>query len=666
MHLFLIGGNSAEKIRDVVAQQFDDLETTVCSSINEFVELSNNRTLSVDRIFLLQDALATEKDVHSKLVTFNDYVCSWFPAAGFISIMKDRSSLELVANTFRSPFMVHVLVGKMKPVMLVDLVSQRIDVIKKKYGSAITVSSSDEVLDEIIGAEPKKEESPSSEQQSSPQVAQDTGKKKKGSLWGLFGGGKKKKEAANPKQRTYTPLAVDAPVGSSPSESVFVTEENPQQMPKVEAQVFQEDNSPLSPDDETEIDYSVFDIDGAQSVGLGVSITQDSTHKNEENIEGANDFDSFEQAEYQPELFPVEEEEPVQEVKLEEPAPVIVKPEPIRIGLDIHSDPVVTEERKQPLDLGVREREAKLSELRDNVFSKGINIDISVVTTIKHNPGFDIKDVDDDSPILENIDTLSDEYEDQSVKVIEKVVEVQVEKIVNIGGKQKSYKNGIRTIVVTGDRKTGITRTALNMAAYFAKSARTLYVDYDIVRHGSLLYLGLENIAIEEEHVQNGLSLLRNLKTLDSVTYAFPKGGFDCLISTHGTEFEEGRLKDAQRILSTQRDFKTVIIDCPLENMHYLEDIVLYSEVVICVEPNVPCILNTVLGLSKTSENDKFLSFLFNNGHYFLSKDDDVTEFQRSMSYISGIFSLDNESINWGTIPVLGSVVNFEKVLEVF
>jgi cellulose biosynthesis protein BcsQ len=312
--------------------------------------------------------------------------------------------------------------------------------------------------------------------------------------------------------------------------------------------------------------------------------------------------------------------------------------------------------------------------LKNSVFSRGIDTDISAMPTIKRSPTIDIKDVDDDSPMLENIATLSDEYEDQSTKVVEKViervvekvVEVQVEKIVNIGGKQKSYKNGIRTIVVTGDRKTGVTRTALNMAAHFAKSNRTLYVDYDIERHGSLLYFGLENISLEEEHVQKGLAFLRNLKTLDNVTYTFPKGGFDCLISTHGTEFEDGRLKEAQRILSTQRDYKTVIIDCPLENMHYLEDIVLYSEVMICVEPDLPCVLNTILGLSKTSENDKFLSFLFNNGHYFLSKDNNVAEFQTSMSYISEIFSLDDENINWGTIPVLGSVVNFEKVLEIF
>ena len=249
---------------------------------------------------------------------------------------------------------------------------------------------------------------------------------------------------------------------------------------------------------------------------------------------------------------------------------------------------------------------------------------------------------------------------------VEKIVEV--EKLVEVetfvgGGNRRTYKNGVRTIIVTGDRKTGVTGTALNLSAYYAKTGKTLYVDLDTVRKGSLLYLGIENIALANPAQISGVENLMSVNGLSHSVYAFDKRNFDCLLSSYGSVIEPQRIKDLQRLLISQRTYDTIIIDCPLENLVHLEDMVLYGEVFICMESTVPSIVVTLSSLSDMDFEDKGMSYLFNNSQFVLSKGSLESDFEKNLRYVSDIFSLEEQKLDWSSVKSLGVVDKLGSVL---
>lgn len=577
MNLVLIGGKSSKVIKDIIIQNFDNLSINVYKSMGEFVEITNIRTVSVDRIILLQDALTNADDIETKLLAFNDYICKWFPVARFISIVKEQSMLEMISGIFLSPLMVHICTTGMKPSMLNDLVGQPIEVVKKKYGSAVALGSSSGIVGEIIGGVV---DSISEESAKPPQPEQ----KKKG----LFGAFKKNKELKKKNGATST---VE------------------QQLPSVVAPVVEEDT------------------------------LQQETNLNDYDPRTVEDFEEQDDADWNFSVFNMDGESD--------------------IGVDVANNNL--------LDMPIFDSTESIKPVNKPIIQQ-----------------VEVKDIDDEALLFDDIDTLTEEYDNKNVKVveieklveIEKVVEVEVERVVevekvvervvNIGSTKRNYRNGVRTVIVTGDRKVGVTKTALNMCKHYAKIESTLYVDFDLDRKGSLLYFGLENLIEEEEHVHNGLNYLNNIGVLKNIVYTFPKGGFDCLVSMYGTDFENSKIQSIQQLLASQREYKTLVIDCPMDKLHHLEDLLFYAEVFICTETNLPNVLNTVLGLISTTDNEKLLSLLFNSGHYFITSDGELQEFKENMRYVIDTFSLEDETINWGSIPVIGSLRNFREVLEGF
>jgi hypothetical protein len=673
MHVVLLGGASTSKVEPVILAEFDYIKVSVYPSIPKFIETANVRTIEVDRFILLQDAISDSKNTLSVLEGFNEYVSKHHPAAKFVFLLSSEATYNQISNIYISPLMIPLLVKTMKLVMLRDIVSQPIDFLKENYGnSSKTSNTSSDFLEELIDPEADKEEARAVLEAQTSKEPVET--KKKSGLFGLFKRKENKKgknKAVESATKSFTPFDMDSPTEKVESKNVTIEGSENNESIQLTSDVSLEAK-------EEDIDYSVFDMDGTPNFGVGILKTEEN---DEENINSEDDYSAFEQDDSPKLTVSPDDKEVLEENEDLNDAFVDLEPEQEDvIRLTIHTSEPVLEFDPLTVDTGVGDKVTKLTELKDSVFKRGINLDMSGLERVaRTTPALSITNIDDQDP-LPDIENLSTDYENQSTKVVERIVEkivevpvdrvvevpvervVEVQKIVNVGAKAKTYKNGIRTIIVTGDRKTGVTRTAVNMAAHFTKESRTLFVDFDIERKGSLLYFGLENIAREEERVQLGLSNLKNLNVLDNVTYTFPKGGFDCLLSLYGTEFEDGQLLTAQRVLTTQRVYKTIIIDCPLENLHYLEDIILYSEILICVESNSPCVLNTILMLSKLAEDEKFSTLLFNNGQYLLSVDDNITGFKQSLAYIKDIFSLD-EGIDWSTLPILGSVTNFEKVL---
>lgn len=657
MHLVIIGGKSATKIQSLIKMNFDYIDIAIYNTIPDFYSTANVRTMTIDRIFLMQDAI-TQETTPDMLGAFNDYLGKHYPSVRIVTLLKEPEIIELVSSIFISPFMVHILAGTIKPKMLNELVEARPDILKKKYGYISTNDDTTDVLGEIVD-ESQTEQEVSENKENPPTEAP-----KKRGFFGIFGGkGKKNKQSkkGEAEQKSFEALDIDNLIKEGVEEEVIEDIEVEGTSKEFNASVeFPDDFE----DEDGDIDFSVFE--GNSDLGVGLTSETEGVQKDEPDL----DFSAFEEDYF---VEPIEEHivEPIEEAETTEEDYIEIPKEEntssdVRFYLDEEKVEKSEEESYGEYSNEVNtERLDKLNELKDSIFQKGINTDIEdIKTPVKESISINITDVSEETPNFDNLDDISEAYEQENVKIVEKVVETVVEKVVQVGSKKQTYKNGVRVIIFTGDRKTGVTRAAINASAYFAKISKTLYVDFDTERKGSLLYLGLESIAEEAERVQNGLAHIKTANVLPNVTHTFPKGGFDCLISMHGVEMSDEHLTNVQSILTTQREYKTLIIDCPLENLHYLEDIILYSEVLICVESDLASTLNTIIGLSSCDASDKFLSFLFNNSHYFLSKDNKQNEFKKNLAYVVDMFSLDEGVLNWGAIPTIGTVQEFKGILE--
>lgn len=640
MHLVIIGGNSTKTLEGVIKTNFDDIDIQIYADISQFVNVNSVRTLPMDRLILVQDSFGKEVNLATKLTQFNNYVCDNYPAARVITLSKDESMAQTLAEIFISPYTAHLTVGKIRPKTIIDIASEPIDVIKERYGIVLREKELDSIndvvsLDKGKGIEKK----------------DDKKKKKKKGLFGFLSKDKSNEIEIPTKDDVEEP--VEETVDSEINAEVEGFEDSQEGVTESQEESF--DNFDDFEDNDEDINFSMFSV-GDESVDLGIGFENNKEPEASDDDQG--DFDirgnsgeeDFEDDDSMVDLT-VFDSPKESGVKNDFGFDVIGEDEDLDFedDIDLLSSSTI-EQDKNNLDT------IKKSMEEMEIDKEDVNINVSIVI-----PDVSIEEAEVSNDVnydmLEKLQTAFEE--ENKPKIIEKIVEV--EKVVHVQDK-KAYRNGIRLIVVTGDRRSGVTRTAMNIASYFTKKELTLYVDLDTKRKGSLAYIGVEDIIDEEEHIQNGLNTIKIAKALPNVCYYFSKGKFDCLLSMYGTDVSEEQLANVQSILSLQRHFKTIVVDCPLENLKYLEDLIIYSEVIICVESNKSSVINTALGLSDVATNDKFASFISNNGQYLVTKGE-LEEFNSNLAYVRDIFSLDKEKLDSGVIPVIGVYKNMHQVL---
>lgn len=681
LRLTLIGAKGADKLEPLIESRFDYVETTKFRTIQDFCETAEMRSLTVDRLFILQDAFKGKPDIEL-LTSFNDYLGKHYPAIRVISLLNDDESLELFSSVFISPYMIHIRATGMKSRTIDDIVEQKAEYLREKYGY-VSKYSLDDTLDEIIDEDENDDEV-------EPQVEQQEPKKAKG-IFSIFNRGKKQKKDKKGKKDNKRDEGL-APIGDIPvyqpdfeptDESDVPNfgilhgneDEDEEYTPSQESDDLSEmdtwskGNEDDDQDHEQDVDYTMFD--GGVNVGTS---EQDEETFDQDTLEddSLDELDEFE--------LPNDEDEDdldfeaFEEEREESEDTTPEETEAYEPGLDLEDTPEdeSPSEETSIVVPDIKEHQAKFDSIKRGAMSKEVDTSISNMTIPSLPKGdFDTEDVNGDFPVFSDLGDLEQQYNDKNIRVVEveKIVEKVVEKPVPIGSNsgvsKKVYPTGVRTIIFTGDRKSGVTRSALQSAMFFGKTERTLFVDYDVKRKGSLLYYGIDNVVLEHDNVQNGLLGLKSTNMLKHVVYNYVKGGFDCLISLYGEEYEKGDLVRTQRILSTQRDYSTVIIDCPLENLHLLEDILLYSEIVICMESDLQSTVNTVMGLAGAYEEDSKLAiFLYNNAKYLLTMNPDPKKFRENLDYVSDLFSLDEEETDWSLTPILGTSKDLAKILN--
>lgn len=265
-------------------------------------------------------------------------------------------------------------------------------------------------------------------------------------------------------------------------------------------------------------------------------------------------------------------------------------------------------------------------------------------------------------------------------KIVEKIIEKPVEKIVEkpvyvYSGGQRGYhsfkdimsKQETVFIVVTGDRRSGKTTTALTLANAFGNGLDVLYVDFDVATKGSLLRLGIQNIIEEPEHIQNGVNMLHTPKILSEVVYR-GTNKFASLISNYGVEVSDEQITEASNALAVQQMFNLVIIDCPFDKLKLLDDILPIAEFYICVEGSAQSIINTMDFLSNIPNTDitrKIQNMMFRCSRMIVTDNRvSLKDFEENKRFVSDIFALENETIPWIKIPVIGKLDNVATLMR--
>ena len=245
-------------------------------------------------------------------------------------------------------------------------------------------------------------------------------------------------------------------------------------------------------------------------------------------------------------------------------------------------------------------------------------------------------------------------------RVVEKIVEKEVYISASAGTPAAKLLelNQQVTVFVTGDRRSGVTYTALNLASLYGKRISTLVVDLDTETYGGQLYQDLSYLCSEEENVQNGLTRLRSVNMLQNLVMHDSDSGYDYLFSLIGNQKpSEENYKNIQSVLLAQKYYQLTIIDCPWDKLKYFTELISRSKVLICVEPDITGCHNIIELLNAIPASSRLSQVLERNGAFVSKLGTAPDSLLTNMTWIGDTFNIDidNGDTPWHTLRVLGS-----------
>lgn len=649
MNIAIVGSKNAKKLADVLYQSFDAINVVGYDDVGKFRHAMVSRPLEFHRMILLEAAVSSEEVSTDDIYDFQEMVFKNYPAMKIVTISTNAEYTKFLANLFNGSNYGHFCFPSLKGKILVDLVSKDIPELSKRYASYTykeEVESKAEILEETkILAETKTENKEEIEGYIAPS---DTAKKRKG-LGGLFG-------FTGPKQAgNLTMNSGLEQIGQGTGITEFSEDvqgidfSGNNQGGNQGDQIFEDNNDYTNFPQEEQSEEEHFDFFGGygDAVDLGLGHTEE-----------------------KPVVFlekePEEEDSFVAYRKPQEEEP---------IPFDIHR--LEKEEYTPTLDLEEKEEEIKNSEGADiNIPLVGLDslkktveeTDFSLSEDLFNQPnlidkiGLDVEDADVGA-FEGDMSALMSEYENINSKPKEVIVE-RVRVVERGGSLSFRNKNGIKIIIVSGDRRVGSTKLALNLCNKYAATEKVLFVDFDRNRHGSLGYIDLSNLLEEPEHIQNGFNHLKNLNILRNVCHYYKKGKFFTLTSMYGCEVEDNQMRIVQDVIASQRDYTTVVIDCPLEDLHLLQNIIPFARVLFCVEDDRVGIINLLTMLNSTFESENLLFNFFEKSHFVVGRKGNIQKFKNELLEIIDLFDLNEGMCQWDNIEVISNIRDIHILLE--
>ena len=294
--------------------------------------------------------------------------------------------------------------------------------------------------------------------------------------------------------------------------------------------------------------------------------------------------------------------------------------EPLEGMSEVEDEKDETEEEYESTEEGVDseeeeeyrecEHEPELSENSEDIpspndsndVSKQISEDIvesdesvrSVLEDVKASP--DLVEVKEDDNLINF--GAEETYREKTTRIVERVVEV--EKIVTVGNGKRSVfdTSSKKLVVITGDRRSGVTTLAYNMAVEFAKHVRVLYVDCDMIRHGILAFLDYSEFKKQDKLTKSAVTLCKTWEDIKRGVFRV-SSTLDVLTADYGSVADGGVVETVLDLVADYyTDYDCVIVDLPMQYVRNAYSILSMASPIVTMHGS----LNGVLGFISEME----------------------------------------------------------------
>lgn len=653
----ILGDAQGKQIKPRLQSIKDNLNIDSFGSVGAFIDSALKRNAVYDRIVVLSTLVnsVAERDLYQYWGSTSRETSVIMIGKSNADEVKARSFLE----TFKTPVAATMLVSSTTVQLIAESVLLPASEITSKYGIK-------DFLSVEIDSDAYVPEAPKPVETKKKKVDKSEPKEKRTLIGALFGGKKSKKNQANEEQLAKAQEQVSQQKsGNENTEWVSGVEEavkEPQVHEGIRAGVPNIPNQqvadvgvvqpkaevahPSYDDAASEFEWQMGDVSDEQTIyeeptedtyseEVAEKESFEDDYYNEEPTNGTisddNEVDFGSSIASEDTSF-----EEIQNVTAKRVSPVTVK----EVEDDFQGDIIPVVESTG--------NDFEADEVEDESFE---GLGVSSEPVVRHSGQVGVVE-DDDNALVVGSAEESYRERNEGVRVVTKTV-VQASPG-GFGGSNliKGIKSGRvkKTIIVTGDRGTGITSTAYSIATYLAKLVDVLYFDADIERHGLLNYINYnEFLNFEKTHV-NGVKMCRTSKAFDSCVIPLDESMY-ILTSDYTCDVTNDELNTTQEVVTDRAtDFGIVVVDCPMDKLEYMKDLLLTSEVVVCVEGSKRGFMNMLCGLEACTLPVRYKRSMVTRGTMLMTKCASNLDVKKLLQWVRSFYQKDE--VDWMSMPV--------------
>ena len=144
--------------------------------------------------------------------------------------------------------------------------------------------------------------------------------------------------------------------------------------------------------------------------------------------------------------------------------------------------------------------------------------------------------------------------------------------------------------------------------------------------------------------------------------HLYNKGKFFVLTTLYGTYVDDLHLMKVQDILASQREYSTIVIDCPLEDLYLMSGILPFANILLCAEDDRVGIINLINTLESLMDNKTLYSF-FEKSYFVVGRRGNMEKFRKELVSVMDMFERTEEnSCDWTQLTVLGTTKGVDQL----
>ena len=625
----------------------DNLQTNYFNSLQDMIKFSYMRNIQFDRIII------TSNNINSVELIMDLYKY-WKEneQTEIVCIAKDNE-IELCKyfeETFTTPIVTTMMVKNSSMQTLSAAITERVVNLAEKYGykladiaqEAETFTFEAETAPEIDADAGREVVQAPSTPVTSASV--DTNKKKSG-LRGLFKKKRNNEISEEPKFINKTEqTAQEEPIEETPEEGPILIQEEFPVFPEPTSYT----NERLPAAEFEEINFT--EINENNEINTNLS-------KHPESFSAEPEFITEEPSDTiistQDDLI-LQQEEVHKNVGMKESSQEEISEEEANIDTffeETIDSSEVLEEITEGLNIGVLDFTETIQEPQRTTSADFGNVELNFSEQATETQ------IDEVDTNLGNLDVADAESEyrtatEQPKVIVKEVVKEVVREVNKNHTMLDSITSGVnhKILIVTGDRNTGKTVTAITIAKALADKVKTLIVDFDTDCHGLLNYIDYDKFRNFPETVLNGIKLCKNKRVANNCIMSYDTN-LDILTSDFSCEVKDDEIRVTQDLVTElMDDYGVIIVDCPLGKLPLVQDLIAISNTVLCIEEEKRSFMNTLCLLESLDLPVRYKKGITMRGNIFLTRCSKKTDTKKLLKYINGIYEAD--AVNWLSMPI--------------